>query len=139
MSFDPETPNETAGQDTMRLPELAPVLLPADLTRIEHRLREQYSELVGGVRRLEAESARAHTGTSGRLVRVKGSDEMAPVEILRGELEQTTRALTRLANGTYGTCEVCAGLIAPRRLGVIPAASRCERCATSPRPGSGVH
>jgi DnaK suppressor protein len=139
MLFDPETRDEPAGQDTMRLPALSPVLSSADLARIEHRLHEQYGELLGGVRRLEAESAQAHTGTRGRPVRVNGSDEMAPVEILKGELERTTRALTRLANGTYGTCEVCAGPIAPRRLGIIPAASRCERCAASPPPGSAVH
>jgi RNA polymerase-binding transcription factor DksA len=41
------------------------------------------------------------------------------------ELQDVERALTRLDEGTYGTCEVCGGPIDDERLAVEPTAARC--------------
>lgn len=44
------------------------------------------------------------------------------------ELADIDRALTRLADGEYGTCVICGAAIADERLEVLPAAITCVRC-----------
>jgi DnaK suppressor protein len=39
------------------------------------------------------------------------------------------RALAKLADGSYGTCDRCGGAIAPERLEYRPATSVCVACA----------
>src|SRR3954462_15430536 len=45
---------------------------------------------------------------------------------------ETLRALAKLDEGTYGTCDVCGKAIAPRRLEVKPESVRCIDCARLP-------
>ncbi len=40
-------------------------------------------------------------------------------------------ALQRIDDGTYGTCTVCGGRIAPARLTLVPEADRCAKCTNS--------
>ena len=40
-------------------------------------------------------------------------------------------ALARIDDGTYGTCTVCGGRIAPARLKLVPEADRCAACTNS--------
>jgi len=51
------------------------------------------------------------------------------------ELAAVNRALERIDNGTYGECTVCGKNIDPRRLGVLPQAATCVRCADA-KPSS---
>jgi len=44
-------------------------------------------------------------------------------------LERTERALAKLDEGTYGSCDVCGGPIAPKRLAAMPDAVLCVQCA----------
>lgn len=44
-------------------------------------------------------------------------------------LEEVDHALTRLAEGGYGRCEVCSSDIPEARLEAIPWTSRCVSCA----------
>ena len=44
------------------------------------------------------------------------------------ELAGIARALDRLEEGTYGTCEVCGTDIADERLVALPAATTCVNC-----------
>ena len=44
---------------------------------------------------------------------------------LQGLLDQVRHALSRLDEGSYGTCEVCGRDIAPERLEARPWATRC--------------
>lgn len=44
---------------------------------------------------------------------------------LRKELDDIERALTRMDEGTYGTCEVCGNAIGEARLEVMPETSLC--------------
>jgi RNA polymerase-binding transcription factor DksA len=44
---------------------------------------------------------------------------------LRETLDEVALAITRLENGTYGTCEVCGVAIAPARLEAMPATRFC--------------
>jgi RNA polymerase-binding transcription factor DksA len=45
------------------------------------------------------------------------------------ELGELDAALTRLDDGTFGTCTGCGEPIAPERLDALPAASTCVSCA----------
>lgn len=59
-----------------------------------------------------------------------------------GTLEAVERALERIRQRTYGTCEECQGPISKMRLEAIPFAELCIRCAEAneggtPRPTAG--
>ena len=47
----------------------------------------------------------------------------------RDEMRQVNRALMRVDQGTYGTCETCGNEIAPARLQALPHATLCIGCA----------
>jgi DnaK suppressor protein len=47
---------------------------------------------------------------------------------LESRLERVNRALERLQEGTYGTCEVCGREIDPRRLRAAPESTVCVDC-----------
>jgi RNA polymerase-binding transcription factor DksA len=49
----------------------------------------------------------------------------AAVDALEAEIDDISRALERLADGSYGTCEVCTGPIGPAVLSEHPAARHC--------------
>jgi DnaK suppressor protein len=115
---------------------VTPALGPGELARIERFLREQRDELVAGIAR--------HEGAPRPVGDVRpagggGRADVGPLAILRGELDQTDRALARLAAGTYGVCVVCGGQVAARRLAILPAAERCDACAMSGERRPAVH
>ena len=60
--------------------------------------------------------------------------ERGEVEALAGSLRESLNdveaALTKLDNGTYGSCESCGQPIAPARLEAKPAARLCMDCAS---------
>lgn len=74
------------------------------------------------------------------------ADRLAPLgEIEFQRLRQIDGALSRIAQGTYGTCLECGKAIAVARLRADPAAASCRACArgdAAPRPndlsGAGV-
>lgn len=45
-----------------------------------------------------------------------------------GLLSEVTKALSRIEDESYGTCEECEEPISPRRLAALPWASLCIRC-----------
>ena len=45
------------------------------------------------------------------------------------EIREINLALEKIANGTYGICEICAKRIQPKRLKALPAARLCRECA----------
>lgn len=45
------------------------------------------------------------------------------------EINQINRALKRIENGEYGSCEQCGGDIAIERLDALPEATHCASCA----------
>ncbi len=49
---------------------------------------------------------------------------------LRERIEQIERARAAIANGTYGTCVTCDGVIPEGRLKAMPDAERCVPCQT---------
>jgi DnaK suppressor protein len=48
-------------------------------------------------------------------------------------LERVERALAKLGEGTYGTCDGCGGAIPPKRLEAMPESTLCVACAASER------
>ena len=68
----------------------------------------------------------------------KGSTaERGEADALVGKLADTLaeidEALTKLADGTYGTCESCGERIGEARMEAMPAARLCISCASRPR------
>ncbi|MCX7848014.1 MAG: TraR/DksA C4-type zinc finger protein [bacterium] len=43
-------------------------------------------------------------------------------------VDKIERALERIEQGTYGTCELCGGKISPERLEALPEANTCVTC-----------
>jgi RNA polymerase-binding protein DksA len=56
------------------------------------------------------------------------SRTISVVKALRSNLRDVDRALEKIDAGTYGTCEVCGGPIAPERLEALPWAMLCIGC-----------
>jgi DnaK suppressor protein len=52
---------------------------------------------------------------------------------LESRLERVDRALDKLGDGTYGTCDVCGSPIDPRRLRAAPESTVCVSCPVPPR------
>jgi DnaK suppressor protein len=50
---------------------------------------------------------------------------------LEQTLARTERALAKLDDGTYGTCDACGAEIPPRRLEVMPDSTLCVPCAAA--------
>jgi RNA polymerase-binding transcription factor len=46
-----------------------------------------------------------------------------------GELREIDAALARIADGTYGACELCGGAIGRDRLRALPEIRRCVTCS----------
>ncbi len=57
----------------------------------------------------------------------------ALVRELRDALADVERALEKLDEGSYGTCERCGQPIAPARLEAMPAVKTCIQCASTQR------
>ena len=57
---------------------------------------------------------------------VESLDDAEHLQLLR-----IGTALERIDAGTYGTCTVCGGRIAPARLTLVPEADRCAKCTNS--------
>jgi DnaK suppressor protein len=52
---------------------------------------------------------------------------------LEQTLARTERALAKLDDGTYGTCDICGQPIAPARLHAMPDGVMCLACASAQR------
>ncbi|MFC0007517.1 TraR/DksA family transcriptional regulator [Micromonospora siamensis] len=52
----------------------------------------------------------------------------ALIAATRQSLAQITDALGRMADGSYGSCQRCAGRIPPERLEILPHATFCVPC-----------
>lgn len=59
--------------------------------------------------------------------------EIGVGDSLETALARTERALAKLADGTYGTCDTCGKPIAPARLQAMPDGVLCLACAASQR------
>jgi DnaK suppressor protein len=54
---------------------------------------------------------------------------------LEESVVRTERAIAKLEDGTYGTCDACGEAIPPARLSAMPDSVLCVTCAASERRG----
>ena len=101
-------------------------------TSLEHartELRAELDELTAAPRDPTATVSfgkRVGEGTSQAVERIAQVDAARQLD---AKLRDVERALEKLDEGTYGTCDVCGRPIAPERLEAIPWAVRCVDCA----------
>lgn len=107
----------------------------------ETRTQEIRTALLGRREELEAEHAAAVTEMTLAGVVDAGDDvadlgtkafnrdqEFAVAVSIRSRIDQVERALERLDEGRYGTCETCSEEIPVARLAAFPAVTRCVAC-----------
>lgn len=112
---------------------------PLDLAAIESELRDRLADLQGReeeLKRPPEEGAdigfgkRIGDGTNqaiGRLTDVGVADSLDHIEA------RIARALEKIDEGTYGTCDSCGEEIPAGRLRAAPESALCVSCAASPR------
>src|SRR5260370_16247566 len=84
------------------------------------------------------------TGDSADAAFDAGSEEVSSqlAELEARELSQIERALSRIKQGSYGTCELCHAKIPVARLNILPYSTTCVNCQremeTDPTLGEGA-
>lgn len=107
---------------------------PVDLAEQERRLAEMRDDLQRRLGRFTATPERGSALGFGKRVgdgTIEAVDRLNQIGIggqLEARLERVERALDKLAEGTYGTCDVCAQPIDPRRLRAAPQSTTCVSC-----------
>jgi len=99
------------------------------LERERDELRAQVAELTSAPRDPMAALSfgkRVGEGTSQAVERIAQVDVHRRLD---AKLTDVERALEKLDDGTYGTCDVCGEPIPPERLDAMPWATRCVRDA----------
>jgi DnaK suppressor protein len=106
-----------------------------DTAAVERTLRDRLAELEA--RRAELTRAPERgSGISfgkrvgdGTIEAVSRLNDVGVVDSLNASTERVERALAKLADGTYGTCDVCNGEIPAARLEARPESTTCVTCA----------
>lgn len=100
--------------------------MDADRTLAEHeeRLESELAALTRSPEELGSISFGKRVG-DGTSMAVDRLTAVAAQETLLAQLEDVRHARQRLAEGSYGTCEVCGTVIPPERLEARPSTSRC--------------
>ena len=111
-------------------------LVRAQLERDRMHLIEQLSQLEAGKNTAEEKRESTPFGK-----RDQGATETLELEKrltlgkrIQGQLTETDRALQKIKDGTYGSCEKCGHPINPARLEALPSATLCMMCKTKQRP-----
>ena len=109
--------------------------MDADLAAVEQELRSRREALRAQLASLSRPPERAAELGFGKRIgdgTTEAVSRLTDVGVGRG-LEITearvARALAKLAEGSYGVCDSCAGEIAPGRLRAAPESSLCIDCA----------
>ncbi len=100
--------------------------LDEDVTRLTGELVEVEEDLAGMIEN-SGEGA-GHDQADVGSASFERDQEMVIVNNARDMLEQSQHALERIADGTYGQCEVCGNPIGKNRLMAFPRATMCLSC-----------
>jgi DnaK suppressor protein len=103
------------------------------LLRMHQNLMSRRSELykrLGIELRDMGKSRGAGSGDSADVAFDAGSEELSSklAELEARELRQIERALTKMKQGSYGTCELCQTKIPVERLNALPYSTMCVKC-----------
>ncbi len=92
--------------------------------------RDELRRRLGGKIRDLSGSLTSQVADSAQLAFEDGSEELSSslAEMEARELGQMERALVRLRQGTYGTCEYCQKKIPVARLNALPFGTTCVKC-----------
>ena len=106
-----------------------------DLPAVERELRERRQELAAELEKLTeiprdpmaavSFGKRIGDGTTEAVERLS---RVGAAKSLASSLSDVERALAKLEEGSYGTCDSCGREIPPERLEAIPATSLCVDC-----------
>jgi DnaK suppressor protein len=105
-----------------------------DLVAAEQALQEQRADLERRVGRFAAVPERGSNLGFGKRIgdgTIEAVDRLNQIGVasrLESRLERVDRALAKLEEGTYGTCDVCGEPIDPRRLRAAPESTVCVAC-----------
>ena len=101
----------------------------AETERLENLLRTRQTELSRSLRRRD-EIVIDKASDALDEVQLKEERELAIRNLDRGSnaLRQIHRALSRIANATYGVCLHCEEDISPKRMVAVPWAAFCVNC-----------
>jgi DnaK suppressor protein len=106
-----------------------------DLAAVERELRARHAELqerLAGLAKAPERGAdvsfgkRIGDGTTEAVSRLTDVGVGRSLELSDAKV---ARALAKLDEGTYGTCDACGGPIAPKRLEAAPESVLCIECA----------
>jgi RNA polymerase-binding transcription factor DksA len=102
-----------------------------DFSTIAEQLRTRLAELTERVGEIEDDLRQPlDADSSEQAVDLADDEALEGVDdVLRAEARQVRLALTRIENGTYGTCANCGEAIPRARLEARPIATRCIKCA----------
>ncbi len=114
-----------------------PMLQPSQATELKARMRERAAQLRGEIREvLERSNDETHANIAERARDIEDDSfsnlivdlNYADIDRDADELRRIDSALTRLSDGSYGTCVDCGQDIPMARLNAEPTAERCIRC-----------
>jgi DnaK suppressor protein len=106
-----------------------------DLDAVEAELRARHAELTERLAVLSTPPERGADVSFGKRIgdgtteAVSRLTDVGVGRSLERSEERVRRALAKLADGTYGTCDACGGPIAPKRLEAVPESVLCIECA----------
>lgn len=109
------------------------------LKTIERKLNEERAELQRQLEELERQTQSAQADGSGEpsmdddyadtgTATFERERDLSLVHNLKDILVQVERALERIEEGSYGTCESCQKTIEPARIEALPYANLCVDC-----------
>lgn len=115
-------------------------MTPAQLARFEARLRAERADAEERLAEFDDAMAEVRTARSdataddehdpeGPTMTQEWSQRTAVLADVRSELADVERALSRIADGSYGTCTRCGRRITVGRLDARPTAQLCIDCA----------
>jgi len=110
-----------------------------DLKAAETALREERDKVVHQMVDLGADESGELTGAvdygdafaDGGAATAERTEVIGLVESFKQRLDDIDAALNKIAEGTYGTCEVCGKDIGHDRLEIRPTSTRCVDCKSN--------
>jgi DnaK suppressor protein len=104
-------------------------MTPAGTVRLTNLLQAKQTELSVSLRKRDEIVIEKVSDTLDE-VQLMGERELAIRNLNRDSnlLRQIRRALSRIANGTYGVCLHCEEDILPKRMAAVPWAAFCIKC-----------
>lgn len=102
-----------------------------DIEKIKKQLQQQLKELGAKVEEIEDDLRTPRSASwEDRATEIEGDEVLDALEgSAMAEIDEIQAALRRIDEGTYEICARCGDEIGEKRLGALPYATQCIRCA----------